>query len=209
MPLFMAHELLLPVVCPSRWHALHQTPAHDLQSFCWLIVYLLYKVALEPRSIERLGWTIEEVRALKNVYNEVFAAPTIEKLLMQRSYRLGRPPGYADIRSEETISWGIVELMNYCTTTAQDGGEYLLALLEVVWDVLQRSEPKIPRKRMWKRYGFFSSKEDGGEGQEDGDKGAQTMNTPSLDSAPGPLSSPEHACLIHVLETLLTYMEAS
>ncbi|KAI0353169.1 hypothetical protein OH77DRAFT_632907 [Trametes cingulata] len=207
--IFSASEVLIAV---KQRKYIVQTPAHDLQSFCWTILYVVYKAALKPVSGASLkGWSGEDTQKLKKEYKELFAAATVQSLLMQRSRRLGPFPAYEDRPSEDTRNWGIAKLMDYCTATAQEEGEYLEALIEYIWDVLKRSEPKTVEEAKWKRYGFlppYSPKDDDGESRKDGDKGTQTMSTASIEVS-GSLSSPEHARLIEVLETLLTYMEAS
>ncbi|KAI0353168.1 hypothetical protein OH77DRAFT_1438171 [Trametes cingulata] len=214
--MFMATDVLIAI--NDREHIV-QTPAYDLQSFCWVILYVVYKAALKATSSSSLnGWTgedIEDIKQLKKEYTELFSAATVENLLEQRSRRLSPVPRYAYKRWREPANWAIANLMKYCKATAQEGGLYLQSLVDFVWHFLKQVEQSDgPHRdlRLPKEYALvppFWSEEDDRKGQEDGDTGgAQTMSTGSIE-APGPVSLAEHDRFIQGLETLLNYMEAS
>ncbi|KAI0692914.1 hypothetical protein C8T65DRAFT_744929 [Cerioporus squamosus] len=126
--IFMAQAVLEAV---SNGQPIVRTAEHDLESFCWVIIYVVYKHALDDtETLEKIE-TQNFRNALLDEFRALFAAYSIADLTGRRAKVMAKS---ADILA------GIASLQKYAVHVEKDG-RYLEGIILVIWGYLHHFQP--------------------------------------------------------------------
>ncbi|RPD53719.1 hypothetical protein L227DRAFT_557267 [Lentinus tigrinus ALCF2SS1-6] len=119
--IFMAQSVLEAVLDKKP---IVRTAVHDVESFCWVILYAIYKHAIDDTNV------VKNIPNLKQEFRGLFAAYSIQNLLNRRATALG-----------------LHHLQIY--TAHIEHGEALKGLLLIVWGWINAFKPRqeLPGKR--------------------------------------------------------------
>ena len=176
----MATELLrasLKEVTISR------TVKHDLEALCWVIVYAIYKHALDhtPRGSG-------EHKELRDEFCAIFSAISIQKLLDLRAKALSGSQDESDL---DSLFKAIHKLQQYTFAIHED----LAGFLDFIWYLLHKIQPRyyhvadvLPKFRNDIRADMMASQ----------------LGGPRTDSGTRSIIELTHACLLKNIERLLS-----
>lgn len=147
---FMATKLLNVIVKAARAHpgetvCIPHTTASDLESFCWVIMYVVYR-----RTIDDSGLQAENSTAHAEITHEfarIFSATSIEGLAQSRRRRLSYGQGLGCYWGELGIEKLLEHMEHHCPPLAG----LLLAVWRALWECASSdagSKKKIPEERL-------------------------------------------------------------
>ncbi|TFK83463.1 hypothetical protein K466DRAFT_498420 [Polyporus arcularius HHB13444] len=136
-PLFMATTLLRASLDERTTT---RTVEHDLEALSWVIVYAVYKHALENAPKRTRD-------ALREEFNSIFSAFSLQELLRRRKEVLAPSD---DEEDPDSYYRGVQLLLLY----AQSVHENLAGLLDVVWFLIYGAQPRHLKADLTKRSKF-------------------------------------------------------
>ncbi|TFK92633.1 hypothetical protein K466DRAFT_539561 [Polyporus arcularius HHB13444] len=140
--IFMAYKVLLAL---SADLPIVRTKEHDLESFLWVIVYVVYKHALNDTEVLAQVPIAGFPKKLRDEFHNLFSATSIHKLVHKRNEVQFTSDPYANDVETSDVRDGVANLLAYADQVDQmddDLDGELHATLGVFWHYLFAFRPR-------------------------------------------------------------------